>query len=380
MLLSPGVACSRCRHVLRQHLKFARFQPVRRTHDRSTVPESWYWDTLPPTPRQLAAAEWFFANHPARRLWSANEWRKQNQDTSGTLTPEIAFLGRSNVGKSSLLNALLGNPALNPVGSTPGKTKLMSAYGLSPTDPKTGGALRGWKGSTETRVMLLDSPGYGFRSQRDWGAEIIKYFKWRKQLRRVFILLDAQVGLKKNDTDMLKMLRDYGISHQLIATKADKIGGPQKREAVLQKTLEAMQDAAQPSDGTRTLTALGEIIVTGSLGDGKSNKNVKPSQFLGLNEVRWSVLRAAGLDDFATTAYNKLPESQKYDDTPIAPNAISRSRKQRQAPKDSPALQDSESWSPMQHQSSSIPADSYMRLSQSARDTLEMASQKYPAP
>ena len=193
----------------------------------------------------------------------------------------------------------------------------MSAYGLSATDPKTGGRIRGWKGPIDTRVMLLDAPGYGFRSQTDWGAEIIKYLKWRKQLRRVFVLLDAQVGLKKQDREILVLLRKYGITHQLIATKADKLGGLQKRRDVLESSLVEMREASQPRTGKGAGVGLGEILVTGSLGDGKGNDRVKKSQFEGLNEVRWSVLRAAGLEEYAVASFGKTEEAKGYDDAPI---------------------------------------------------------------
>ncbi len=193
----------------------------------------------------------------------------------------------------------------------------MSAYGLSATDPKTGGRIRGWKGPTDTRVMLLDAPGYGFRSQTDWGAEIIKYLKWRKQLRRVFVLLDAQVGLKKQDREILVLLRKYGISHQLIATKADKIGGPQKRRGVLDQNLREMREVSQTRTGKGTLAALGEILVTGSLGDGKGNDRIKSGQFEGLDEVRWSVLRAAGLEEYAVASFGKTEEAKGYGDAPV---------------------------------------------------------------
>ena len=131
------------------------------------------------------------------------------------------------------------------------------------------------------------------------------------------MLLDAQVGLKKQDKEILVLLRKYGISHQLIATKADKIGGTQKRRDVLGRTLLEMREASQPRTGKGALPALGEILVTGSLGDGKGNDRVKSSQFEGLNEVRWSVLRAAGLDEYTVASFGETEEAKGYVDAPV---------------------------------------------------------------
>jgi GTP-binding protein len=268
-----------------------------------------YWETSPPTDRELAAARWFFKQHPARKVWTAAEWRKINND-SGLLAPEVAFLGRSNVGKSSLLNAVLGSRDFNRVGPHPGKTKVMHAWGLAASDSKTGRALKGWNGLTDTRVTVLDAPGYGYGSDRDWGAEIITYLKRRKQLRRIFVLIDAMHGPKKHDRQMLGMLRELNIPHQLIVSKAD-------RAKDLATTLRSLQEVAQPH--AMPFAGLGEILAVGGLED---SVKARPR---GVDSVQWAVLRAAGLDEFAMNHFERL-DKKTYDEhaaTPRQPNADS---------------------------------------------------------
>jgi GTP-binding protein len=302
--------CATCRNNLREKLR-VRLRLLQSSRQASTfTSRSWYWDTSPPSDRQLAAAGWFFKQHPPRKVWTATEWRKdEKQDADGILIPEIAFLGRSNVGKSSLLNAVLNSPGLNYVGPKPGKTQLLHAWGLAPSDPKTGGALKGWKGNTDTRVVVLDAPGYGFRSRSSWGAEILNYMKYRKQLRRIFVLIDANHGVKKHDKQMLDMLQEKRIPHQLIVSKAD-------RQKDLESILRTLQPVAQPRG---TVAGLGEILAVGGLGEGPKKASS------GVTDVQWAILRAAGLEEYVMEQYLRLDKDAalKYSDQRQLPNAPS---------------------------------------------------------
>ena len=123
--------------------------------------------------------------------------------------PEVAFAGRSNVGKSSLLNALTGRRTLARTSNTPGRTRQLNFFDL-------GG-----------RLMLVDLPGYGYAeaSKADiaaWTRLTRAYLKGRPQLRRVMLLIDARHGLKPSDRDVMKELDAAAVSYQIVLTKADK--------------------------------------------------------------------------------------------------------------------------------------------------------------
>lgn len=301
--------CWSCRSLLRQRLRahISLLQQSRRCASTNAKPSlSWYNDTTAPTSTQLEAAENFFLTHKPRKLWTATEWRRHNdaESTSLGLIPEVAFLGRSNVGKSSLLNALLLSPALNHVGPRPGKTTTMHAWAVSPTDPKTGGAIRGMKGDMDTKCAVLDMPGYGHASHDDWGEEIMSYLKNRKQLKRAFVLVDGRHGLKSGDLTMLRLLRKQGVSAQVVVSKCDKVGKIEGEE-VVKKLWNVVQEKVKGPG----LGLLGEVLVVGSLGDGRKNDKVHYNDMRGVHEVQWAVLRATGLDEYAINAVSQASKS-----------------------------------------------------------------------
>ncbi len=127
------------------------------------------WDTLPPTPTQLTYADTFFLAHAPKLLWSAAKFRTITFGSSAPL-PEVAFLGRSNVGKSSLLNAVLQRK-ISHTSSKPGRTRTMNAFGVGGEDGR----------GNEARVVVLDMPGYGKASREEWGREILKYLVGRRE-------------------------------------------------------------------------------------------------------------------------------------------------------------------------------------------------------
>ena len=123
--------------------------------------------------------------------------------------PEIGFVGRSNVGKSSLINALTGRNALARVSHTPGRTQQLNFFNL-------GNAL-----------MLVDMPGYGFAkvsksTRKAWDNLIFTYLRGRTTLRCVFILIDSRHGLKDSDAEVMTMLDKAGVSYRVVLTKIDK--------------------------------------------------------------------------------------------------------------------------------------------------------------
>jgi GTP-binding protein len=123
--------------------------------------------------------------------------------------PEVAFVGRSNVGKSSLLNALVGQNKLARTSSKPGHTRQINFFNLDDT------------------LMLVDVPGYGYAKAPKteiarWQQLLFSYLRGRRQLARAFMLVDARHGIKPSDTDMMDMLDEAAMSYQLVLTKCDK--------------------------------------------------------------------------------------------------------------------------------------------------------------
>ena len=122
---------------------------------------------------------------------------------------EIAFAGRSNVGKSSLINALTGRKSLARTSHTPGRTQEMISFG-------------------NDTLRLVDMPGYGYAEApkakvADWTKLIHAYLQGRANLARVYVLVDARHGMKDSDKPALEVLGEAAVSHQIVLTKADQL-------------------------------------------------------------------------------------------------------------------------------------------------------------
>jgi len=151
-------------------------------------------------------------------------------------TPEVAFAGRSNVGKSSLINALTGRKTLARVSVTPGRTRELNFFTLG----------------HQAELYLVDMPGYGYAKApktavRGWTRLIGDYLKGRRELKRVFLLIDARHGIKANDRETMKLMDVSAVSYQAVLTKADK-PKQSELEAVIAKVSDelAKHPAAYP--------------------------------------------------------------------------------------------------------------------------------------
>ena len=138
--------------------------------------------------------------------------------------PEIAFAGRSNVGKSSLINALTARKTLARTSNTPGRTQQLNFFDL---------------GSV---FWLVDMPGYGYAKvsktmRKEWDDLIFNYLRGRPSLRCVFLLVDSRHGLKQVDIDLLDMMDAAGVNVRIVLTKVDKAGVQE-----LQKTVASVED------------------------------------------------------------------------------------------------------------------------------------------
>jgi len=155
--------------------------------------------------------------------------------------PELAFAGRSNVGKSSLINALCGRSTVARTSNTPGRTQELNFFDVS------------------GRLIMVDMPGYGFASApKDkvdaWTRLIKGYLRGRPTLRRCVLLVDSRHGIKDNDREMMDMLDKAAVVYQVVLTKIDKLNKTEA-EAVESRTLEEI---------AKRVAAFPRIVVTSS--------------------------------------------------------------------------------------------------------------------
>jgi GTP-binding protein len=181
----------------------------------------------------------------ARKLFAGAAdfiWAAEKIDGLPPITrPEIAFAGRSNVGKSSLINAMTGRTTLARTSNTPGRTQQLNFFDI-------GG-----------RLNLVDMPGYGYAAVSkekvaNWTKLITDYLKGRASLARVYLLIDSRHGLKDLDREIMTLLDKSAVSYQIILTKADEIREGE-REARLAETRDAI---------SKRVAAYPEVLLTSS--------------------------------------------------------------------------------------------------------------------
>ncbi len=193
--------------------------------------------TAPFTDEELEAARVLFA-HPVAFMMGAVKM----DGLPGPELPEVAFAGRSNVGKSSLINALVGQKYLARASNEPGRTREINFFNL------------------DDQLRLVDLPGYGFARVSRGVANKFQdlgraYLRGRPNLKRVYLLIDARHGLKAVDAEALDALDTAAVSYQIVLTKSDKLK-PEDVEAVVARTQEAIRK--RPASFPRVLATSAE--------------------------------------------------------------------------------------------------------------------------
>ena len=159
---------------------------------------------------------------------------------------EVAFAGRSNVGKSSLLNALTGRNGLARTSNTPGRTQQLNFFFLGEHRDKG--------------LYVVDLPGYGYakvskKLVKEWVKLMRDYLRGRPNLRRVFVLVDGRHGLKDSDRELMTMLDETAVSYQIVLTKSDKVKLGEQ-EKLIRKT---------EKDIAKNVAAHPKVLITSSM-------------------------------------------------------------------------------------------------------------------
>lgn len=191
------------------------------------------------------------AEQAARKLFAGPCDFVWGAATADNLPPEtlneVAFVGRSNAGKSSLINALTGRKSLARVSQTPGATRQINFFNLG------------------DRLMLVDLPGYGFakRSKTEaeqWQDIIFSYLRRRARLRRVALLIDARRGVMDSDLQVMGLLDQSAVSYGLVLTKADELKASELTDVLHKAGTEAARHTAALTQVQLTSALSGEGI------------------------------------------------------------------------------------------------------------------------
>jgi len=192
-----------------------------------------------------------------------------NVDQAPTTTiPEVAFVGRSNVGKSTLINKLLNRKGLVKTSSKPGHTRLINFFSIG------------------DKLHLVDMPGYGFRSREEWGESIMSYLTAREQLKRTFVLIDSTVGIKPADQQLFEYFDKLALSYQVILTKRDRVS---------EKKFQENKHEIEASLFKQAICCYPQLLASGQQRKSRRGANQAAIIDEGIQDIRWAIVNAAGV-------------------------------------------------------------------------------------
>ncbi|KAG2179679.1 hypothetical protein INT44_006527 [Umbelopsis vinacea] len=181
---------------------------------------------------------------------------------------QVAFVGRSNVGKSTLINKLLNRKGLVKTSSKPGHTRLINFFSIG------------------DQMHLVDMPGYGYRSREEWGESIMSYITTRDQLKRTFVLIDSTVGIKPADQQLFEYFDKLALSYQVILTKRDRISTKQFLENKEKIEADVFKGA---------ICCYPQLLVSGQQRKGRKGVLQGTTIDEGIQDIRWAIVNAAGI-------------------------------------------------------------------------------------
>ncbi|KAI1185033.1 hypothetical protein F5B17DRAFT_54331 [Nemania serpens] len=262
-----------------------------------------------------------YTKNPAAFVYAESDFYKLRKNTR---VPEVCVLGRSNVGKSSFVNALANRPsnALAHVSSKAGKTRSINTYGFGPAPTikelqAQGGKYKDEDIPTHT-FYFVDMPGYGYASLKEWGKNISLYLNKRSAVKGAIVLIDAEVGPKDSDLHLLQVLSATRLKTAIVLTKADKV---KKGLEGLRETCKKVWDAIHTIEARTTISNWiweKDVYITAV---GARDPAVVKST---VTTARLAVARLAGLvkDERLTSERNKRWSGKmiSFDDLQYAPS------------------------------------------------------------
>jgi len=179
-------------------------------------------------------------------------------------------------------------------------------------------AVGGAEDNGTNRIVVLDMPGYGKGGRAEWGTQVLKYLGKRTQMKRAFLLIDAQHGIKDSDLHLIGLFKEQSIPYQIILSKVDRVlfdgkrnpsqGALDFRFIELQKTMEAVKKLVQPNQEDAN-SAIGEVISC-------SSEKWLDGKRLGVDAIRFAMLKAAGLEHRPKIKLAKPVEIIPFDQIP----------------------------------------------------------------